>query len=259
MTTTRGAPHAAGASDIELVIFDCDGVLVDSERIAVRLEVQLLSELGWELTEADIVERFVGISDAAMRLAIEDQLGRPLPADWDAQVTPRYRAALEADLQPVEGVTEAYDAIHAAGIATCVASSGAHDKIRFTLGRTGLYERFDGRIYSATEVVRGKPEPDLFLYAAARMGVSPARCAVVEDSQPGVMAASAAGMLPLAYAGGVTPRARLAAPGVTVFDHMADLPGLLGVASSHHRRGLGEHRAGAHGGARWGAHGGARE
>ena len=214
--------------DVGLVIFDCDGVLVDSERIAVRLEVTLLGELGLELTEAEIVERFVGISDGAMRLAVEEQLGRPLPVDWDEQVTPRYRAALEAELEAVEGIAAACDAIMAAGLATCVASSGRHEKMRFTLGKTGLYERFRGRIFSATEVARGKPAPDLFLHAADRMGVDPARCVVVEDSRPGVEAALAAGMAPLAYAGGVTPRTRLEGDGVVVFEHMDELPDLLG-------------------------------
>lgn len=215
--------------DVELVIFDCDGVLVDSERIAVRLEVTLLGELGWELTEAEIVDRFVGVTDAAMRQAIEEHLGRPLPPDWDEQVTPRYRAALDAELEAVEGIAVAHDAIAAAGIATCVASSGSHEKMRFTLGLTGLYERFRGRIFSATEVDRGKPAPDLFLHAADRMGVEPAHCAVVEDSRPGVEAAVAAGMTPLAYAGGVTPRSRLEVDGVIVFEDMAELPGLLGL------------------------------
>src|SRR4051794_9981016 len=185
----------------ELVIFDCDGVLVDTERLSIRLEVELLGELGWEVTEAEIVERFVGVSDAAMVRIIEEHLGRALPADWTESVQPRYRAAYEADLEPVSGVVAALDAIEAAGIATCVASSGTHDKMAFTLGRTGLAERFDGRIYSATEVARGKPAPDLFLHAAARMGIDRTCCAVVEDSRPGVEAALAAGMLAFAYGG----------------------------------------------------------
>jgi len=215
--------------DVGLVIFDCDGVLVDSERIAVRLEVTLLGEIGWDVTEAEIVERFIGISDAAMKRAVEEQLGRALPVDWDEQVTPRYRAALEAELEPVEGIATAYDAITAAGIATCVASSGSHEKMRFTLAKTGLYERFRGRIFSATEVANGKPAPDLFLHAANRMGVGPARCVVVEDSRPGVEAALAAGMAPLAYAGGVTSRTRLEGDGIVVFEHMDELPHLLGL------------------------------
>ncbi|MFD0593348.1 HAD family hydrolase [Catellatospora coxensis] len=115
----------------------------------------------------------------------------------------RQLAAHEAGLVPVPGIVEALNAIT---LPTCVASSGRHDKMRNTLGITGLYERFEGRIFSATEVANGKPAPDLFLHAAARMGADPARCVVVEDSRPGVQAARAAGMRVLAYAGGHTGR-----------------------------------------------------
>jgi beta-phosphoglucomutase-like phosphatase (HAD superfamily) len=108
-----------------------------------------------------------------------------------------------------------------------VASSGSHEKMRFTLGRTGLWERFEGRIFSASEVARGKPAPDLFLHAAARMRTEPARCAVVEDSAAGVAAAVDAGMQVFAYAGGVTPRSKLERSGVTSFDDMRVLPALL--------------------------------
>lgn len=218
----------AGRARPDLVIFDCDGVLVDTERLAVRLEVQLLAELGWEITEAEIVERFVGVSDAAMERMLEEHLGRSLTG-WVASVEPRYRAVYEADLAPVPGVVEALDAIQQAGIATCVASSGTHDKMQFTLGRTGLAQRFPGRVFSATEVERGKPAPDLFLHAAASMGVDPRRCAVVEDSRPGVEAALAGGMRAYAYGGGVTPAERLRLDGAQVFTDMAELPGLLGV------------------------------
>ena len=110
---------------------------------------------------------------------------------------------------------------------TCVASSGTHDKMKFTLGLTGLYDRFRGRIFSATEVARGKPAPDLFLHAAERMGAAPHHCVVVEDSAHGVAAARAAGMRVLAYAGSVTPAAKLAGAGTTVFEHMRELPVLL--------------------------------
>jgi HAD superfamily hydrolase (TIGR01509 family) len=213
----------------DLVIFDCDGVLVDTERVAIRLEVQLLAELGWEITEAEIVERFVGVSDGAMERMIEEYLGRPLPLGWTESVQPRYREAFEAELTPVDGVIAALDAIDEAGIPTCVASSGTHDKMRFTLGRTGLFERFAGRIFSATQVARGKPEPDLFQLAADTMGVPYDRCAVVEDSRPGVEAALAAGMRGLAYAGGVTPKERLELAGAELFEDMAELPGLLGL------------------------------
>jgi HAD superfamily hydrolase (TIGR01509 family) len=208
-----------------LVIFDCDGVLVDTERIAVRVDVVVLARIGWPLTEAEIVERFVGRTDAYMRAEIERQLGRPIAADWEAEYHHLYREAFEAELAPVDGIVEALDRIR---LPTCVASSGSHEKMRYTLGKTGLYERFAGRIFSAAEVEHGKPAPDLFLHAAAEMGVAPGDCAVVEDSAAGVAAGRAAGMAVFGYAGGVTPAARLAGPGTVVFTDMRDLPGLLG-------------------------------
>jgi HAD superfamily hydrolase (TIGR01509 family) len=209
---------------LELVIFDCDGVLVDSERLAVRIDIQVLAKLGWTITEAEVIERFVGRSDVSIKADIEAHLGRALPDDWGAEFESLYRAAFAAELKPVPGVVEALDRIT---LPTCVASSGSHDKMRFTLGLTGLYERFAGRIFSAYEVARGKPAPDLFLYAAARMGVAPEACAVIEDSRYGIEAARAARMRAFGYAGGLTPRAFLERPGVVVFTDMLELPDLL--------------------------------
>lgn len=208
-----------------LVILDCDGVLVDTERIAVRVDAIVLARVGWPLTEAEIVDRFVGRTDDDVREAIAEHLGRPLAADWDAEYAALYREAFDAELAPVEGIVEALDRIRTP---TCVASSGSHDKMRYTLGKTGLYERFAGRIFSATEVARGKPAPDLFLHAAAKMDVAPADCVVVEDSRFGVEAARAAGMRAFGYAGGVTPASRLEGPGTIVFHDMRELPRLLG-------------------------------
>lgn len=210
---------------LELVIFDCDGVLVDSERIAVRTDVKILATLGWVMTEAECIERFVGLSDRSIKAAIEAHLGRPLPDDWDQQFQSLYRDAFAAELTPVPGVVEALDRIP---LPTCVASSSSHDRLRFTLGLTGLHERFAGRIFSAQDVARGKPAPDLFLHAASRMGVEPAACAVVEDSRYGVEAARAAGMRAFGFAGGLTPAAWLDGPGTVVFSDMRELPGLLG-------------------------------
>lgn len=207
-----------------LVIFDCDGVLVDSERIAVRIDVQVLARLGWSLTETEVIERFVGKTQEFMTSEIEAQLGRRLDADWETEFQPLYRQAFETELQPVAGVVEALDAITAP---TCVASSSGHERIRYTLGLTGLLHRFSGRIFSSEEVARGKPAPDLFLHAAARMGVAPVDCAVVEDSRHGVEAARAAGMRAFGYAGGVTPAHRLEGPGTVVFNDMRELPALL--------------------------------
>ena len=213
----------------DLVIFDCDGVLVDSERLSIRLDVELLRQLGWPLTESEIIERWVGRTEAAMRAEIETHLGRDVSAEWEAFAV-NYVAAFAAELEPVGGVSAAVDAIQATGVATCVASSGDHAKIRRNLAKTGLLERFDGRIFSGDDVLHGKPAPDLFLHAAAALGVAPARCAVIEDSRHGVAAARAAGMTAFGYAGGVTPGAALVGPATTVFDDMRELPCLLGVA-----------------------------
>jgi HAD superfamily hydrolase (TIGR01509 family) len=209
---------------LELVIFDCDGVLVDSERLAVRVEAALLAELGWPLSQAEVIERFMGRSQAFMLQAIQERLGGRLPDGWQDLLDRRYRAAFEAELTPVDGVVEALDRI---AIPTCVASGGSHQMLRHTLGLTGLYERFRGRIFSAGEVAEGKPAPDLFLHAAARMGAEPAACAVVEDSRYGVEAARAAGMRAFGYTGGLTPPERLAGPRTVLFDDMRRLPDLL--------------------------------
>ena len=208
---------------VELVIFDCDGVLVDSERLAVRVEARLITELGWPLTEQDVLERFVGRSDAFMRGEIEAALGRAVP-EWDDLYREHLHAAFRAELTPVDGVAGAIDALT---VATCVASSGTHDKMTLTLGLTGLRERFAGRIFSTTEVANGKPAPDLFLHAAEQMDIEPAACIVVEDSRSGVEGARAAGMQVLGFAGGLTPADWLAGPDTIVFSDMADLPRLV--------------------------------
>jgi HAD superfamily hydrolase (TIGR01509 family) len=208
----------------ELVIFDCDGVLIDSERLAVKLDVRLLHELGWPLSEAEVIERFVGRSDRETRAAIEAHLGRQLPASWDERVAGLYREAFAAELVPVDGVLEALDQIT---LPSCIASSGTHEHLRYTLSLTGLYDRFAGRIFSSDDVGAGKPAPDLFLHAAERMGAEPARCVVVEDSRAGVDAARAAGMDVLAFAGGLTPAELLDGPSTVLFDDMRALPILL--------------------------------
>jgi HAD superfamily hydrolase (TIGR01509 family) len=207
-----------------LVIFDCDGVLVDSERLAVRVDVQVLGRLGWDITEAEVIERFVGLSSTSFKREVEAQIGRTLADNWEDEVHSLYREAFARDLAAVDGIVEALDMIT---LNRCVASSGTHEKMRYTLGLTGLYDRFEGCIFSATEVANGKPAPDLFLYAAEQMGVSPAECTVVEDSAMGVAAARAAGMRVLAYGAGVTPARKLAGPQTTIFHDMRQLPELL--------------------------------
>jgi len=213
----------------DLVIFDCDGVLVDSERLSTRLDAELLAQLGWPLSEDEIVERWVGRTEAAMKAEIEDHLGRDISDDW-AAFNVRYLKAFAELLEPVDGVSEAVDAIQAAGYATCVASSGDLPKIRRNLAKTGLLDRFDARLFSADDVEHGKPAPDLFLHAAEVMGADPSRTAVIEDSRHGVAAARAAGMRVFAYGGGVTPPAVLEGPGTTVFTDMLELPRLIAGA-----------------------------
>ena len=213
----------------DLVIFDCDGVLVDSERLSIALDAVFLEQLGWPMSEADIVERFVGRTEAAMKAEIETHLGRDISAEWDA-FADRYLAAFASELEPVDGIEVVLAAVHATGHAMCVASSGDREKIVRNLSKTRLDGWFDDRIFSADDVVHGKPAPDLFLHAARVMGVDPVRCAVVEDSRHGVAAARAAGMWAFAYAGGVTPASALAGERTAVFTDMRQLPGLLGAS-----------------------------
>jgi len=212
--------------NIELVIFDCDGVLVDSETLAVEVDRRVLAEFGWHLTREQIVHRFVGRSAAHFRAEVESHIGHPLPDDWEAPYRSWYIDTFERDLVAVPGVEQVIDRIP---WEMCVASSSTHSGLRRTLGLTGLYSRFAGRIFSATEVAEGKPAPDLFLHAAAKMDVAPENCVVIEDSRFGVAAARAAGMHAFGYAGGLTPADWLRGEGTTVFHDMAELPELLGL------------------------------
>jgi HAD superfamily hydrolase (TIGR01509 family) len=208
----------------ELVIFDCDGVLVDSEPISIRVDVEMFAEVGMTVSEQEVIDRFVGRSPELLAQAVEERLGHPPPDGWEQRGDRRLRRAFEAELQPVAGIHEALERI---SLPVCVASSSPPSRLRFKLELTGLYERFAGRIFSAAEVANGKPAPDLFLHAAGQMGVDPASCVAVEDSRYGVQAARAAGMDVLAYAGGLTPADVLAGPRTIVFDDMRSLPELL--------------------------------
>ncbi|MER5738667.1 MULTISPECIES: HAD family hydrolase [unclassified Streptomyces] len=212
---------------VELVIFDCDGVLVDSERLYCRVDREVFAELGAEFTEAELVEHFVGSPHEIWTALVEERRGRPLEPGWQEPYRVRYETVLDAELTAVEGVTEVLDAL---AVPYCLASNGSHAEIRRNLARTGLLDRFEGRIFSARDVAKGKPAPDLFLHAAATMGVPPERCAVVEDSPYGVRAARAAGMRAYGYTGGLTPAHRLEGAGTVVFGDMRELTGLLGVS-----------------------------
>jgi HAD superfamily hydrolase (TIGR01509 family) len=213
---------------VRLVIFDCDGVLVDTERLSVSVDTKVLAHLGLPMSHDEVVERFVGRTEDYWRAEIERELGREVAAGEFEAFDPWYREAFEAELQPIEHVVELLNALDGAGIATCVASSGTHERMRFTLGHTGLYDRFAGRIFSATEVAEGKPSPLLFLHAAERMGTRPSQCLVVEDSRFGVQAAVAAGIPVVGFSGSVTPAETLRAAGA---DHVvADLRDVFPIA-----------------------------
>ncbi|WP_329621564.1 HAD family hydrolase [Streptomyces sp. NBC_01255] len=210
---------------VELVIFDCDGVLVDSERIYCRVDREVFASLGAEFTEAEVIEHFVGSSHEMLTAIVEERRGRPLEPGWQTPFKQRYDDVLDAELTAVEGITHVLDTLP---LPYCLASNSSHAGIRKNLGRTGLLDRFEGRMFSARDVARGKPAPDLFLHAAATMGVPPERCAVVEDSPYGVQAARAAGMRAFGYCGGLTRADRLMGPRTVVFDDMRELPKLLG-------------------------------
>ena len=212
---------------IRLVIFDCDGVLVDSERLTVGVEARMLTELGWPITVEEVVRKFVGGSDATMLAEIEQHLGPELTAEFDRASTEEIVAAFRNRLQPIDGVRELVEGLHTRSMATCVASSGSYRKIQLTLGKTELLPLFEGRIYSSSEVSRGKPWPDLFLHAAAAMGVPPNECVVVEDSINGTRAALAAGMTCYGFADGLTDAQDLLAAGAVLFNSMAELATLL--------------------------------
>jgi HAD superfamily hydrolase (TIGR01509 family) len=202
-----------------LVIFDCDGVLVDSEPLSNRALAEALTAIGRPHTTEECVEKFMGRSWST---CVEILGGVPegLAEDYRARMS----EAFERELTTVPGVVEAIDALPD-WVQTCVASSGGHEKIRFSLGLTGLLERFEGRIFSAADVERGKPAPDLFLHAAGRCGVTPGQCVVVEDSPVGIEAAKAAGMRVMGYAGRTPVETLLHAD--VVFASMDDLPELL--------------------------------
>ena len=208
-----------------LVIFDCDGVLVDSEPLSNRALSEALTAAGHAIDPAETMRTFIGRSWPSCEEIVRARWGA-VPPGLEQDYRRRMTAAFEAELRPVPGVVEALDALEHP---TCVASSGPHEKMRHSLGLTGLYERFEGRIFSAYDVRRGKPAPDLFLHAAETMGFAAADCAVVEDSPVGVEAARAAGMRVLGYAGRTDPAA-LAPYADEIFADMADLPRIIGCA-----------------------------
>jgi HAD superfamily hydrolase (TIGR01509 family) len=208
-----------------LLIFDCDGVLVDSEPLSCRIDADVLTRLGVPYTTEEIARSFVGVSQKDMIARISAERGVRLPDDLGEQINRALFARFETDLKPIDGVR---DAILALPYRRCVASSSLPERIALSLRVTGLADLFD-HLFSASEVRHGKPAPDLFLHAASRMEADPATCIVIEDSTAGVQAARAAGMRVIGFVGGghCGPEhgARLREVGATtILTHMADLP-----------------------------------
>ncbi|MBX3529511.1 MAG: HAD family phosphatase [Rhizobiaceae bacterium] len=213
----------------DLVIFDCDGVLVDTERTANEVLCAWLTAAGYPVTYEDCRRRFSGRSMKSVQAEIEaagHTLGFELTERWYSSLDEIFRDRVEA----VPHIETVVAALREAGVPWCVASSAKLDKMHLTLGATGLIRHFRDVLFSATMVERGKPFPDLFLHAARRMGHAPERCVVIEDSVPGTQAGIAAGMRVFSYHGDPhSDRDGLAAAGGVLFDDMRVLPGLLGL------------------------------
>jgi HAD superfamily hydrolase (TIGR01509 family) len=215
--------------NFDLIIFDCDGVLVDSEVISCRAHAQTLTRHGYPITADQVLQRFLGVSDREARLIIESEIERKLPDDFESQVK---QATLEFYADDLKAIANVGEAIAAIDLPKCVASSGTPEKIRHGLTCAGLHDQLAPHIFSASQVRRGKPAPDLFLFAAENMRAAPERCIVIEDSTPGVTGARAAGMTVLGFHGGSHCRPghaeMLRAAGAAVtFDDMRQLPALI--------------------------------
>ena len=220
--------HSPGPKSFELVIFDCDGVLIDSEPIANRVFAERLATVGIAMSPEDVMRAFVGRSrDTCIAMAGEMR-GAALPAGFAAEWDQALHLALELEVQPVAGVPEL---LRSLPLPFCVASNGEPRHMQLGLAAAGLLPLVEGRTFSAAEVARPKPAPDVYLHAARRMGAAPAACAVVEDTTTGATAAIAAGMTVFGYVGGPQsdPQA-LRALGATPFARMAQLTALLGLA-----------------------------
>jgi len=218
--------------NVDLIIFDCDGVLVDSEVISCRAHAETLTRHGYPITAEQVLERFLGVSDREARQTIEREMGRELPDDFEAQMKQAALQRYTGELGAIPNIGEAIDAIR---LPKCVASSGTPEKIHHGLTCAGLYDQLAPHIFSATQVSRGKPAPDLFLFAAEQMKVQPAQCLVIEDSVPGVTGGRAAGMTVLGFHGGShcqPGHAELlrAAGAAVTFGDMRTLPELIARA-----------------------------
>ncbi|MFI0261478.1 HAD family hydrolase [Streptomyces sp. NPDC017056] len=213
----------------DLIIFDNDGVLVDSEPISNTIMAGYLTELGHPTSYEESIRDYMGAAMHRVHDLVKERTGQLLPEDFEATLHSRVFEAFERELEPVAGVDEVLGKLTADGTPYCVASSGSHERIRVGHRKTGLEEWFEEEwIFSSQDVGKGKPAPDLFLHAAREMGVAPERCAVIEDSPLGVQAAVAAGMDVYGFTA-MTPAEKLTAAGAVtgLFASMAELPQLL--------------------------------
>jgi len=213
-----------GKTGFKLVIFDCDGVLVDSEPIINRIFAETLTEFGFPITHAEVTQKFVGKSLKTCLEIIEQSYNKPLPDNFMELCKEREIASLQRELQPVSGINEVLEQIT---LPKCVASNSSHCHIQFVLKLTGLLHQFEGKIYSYSDVPRPKPFPDVYLYAAKQMNTNPEDCVVIEDSVPGVQAGCAAGMTVFGYAQHSYRTALTAAGAKIVFNDMRQLSELL--------------------------------
>jgi HAD superfamily hydrolase (TIGR01509 family) len=221
---------AARRTRLRLVIFDCDGVLIDSEGIANRTIAEELTALGWAMDEAECRSLFLGWTLADMRPLIEQKLGRALTPAWIDDFAQRLVDRLAAEATTIAGVPDVLHATTALGLPWRIASNSSHREMAAKFARTGMTDLVAGRLHSAEDVARGKPDPALFLAAASAEGVPPPDCVVIEDSIPGVQAAVAAGIPVLGFSRDRESDDALRAAGAVPFHDMRALPGLFRVA-----------------------------
>lgn len=235
MTIAAGSVKS-GAMKPDAVIFDCDGVLIDSERIAVVMLADDLRELGLRISPGEAHHRFTGWTTAQVAETVSMETGAPVPGDWVLRHNTRVRDAVAAGVEPIPGVIAALDALDAAGVAWGVASQSGLVYLERALGRVGIWQRAAGRVASSQMVERPKPAPDVYLKAMDLVGVEPRWTVVVEDSPTGVRAGVAAGATVVGYAADQIPEVLRAAGASHTIAAMSELPGLLGLSPALHER-----------------------
>ena len=208
----------------KLIIFDCDGVLVDSEKLANQAFVDCLADCGFSMSLNEAIRRFKGQKFAACLAVVEEISGSKLPEEFETKFRDRMASSFETSLKPIPGIEEAIKALD--GYAICVASNGPIEKIQKSLSITGLGKYFGNNLYSAYTIQKWKPEPDLFLYASSELNIKHDNCLVIEDSTPGIIAAQRANMKVLGFSGQDNDE-ELCSTGAEVFGNMSDLPDIV--------------------------------